>query len=109
MLDAQWQLSQAPPGRMKNGVGDRRRHADHRDLAEPLNACLVEKRVSATDEAYVDRADIGVETLNGSRPSPSTAAVLTLSEAFHHWCNLPLMRKALAHIDYVPSEALSAA
>lgn len=49
------------------------------------------------------------ETLNGTRPSPSTAGVLTLSEAVHHWCNLPLMRKSLAHIDYVPNEALSAA
>ncbi|PZR93471.1 MAG: hypothetical protein DI537_10135 [Stutzerimonas stutzeri] len=49
------------------------------------------------------------ETLNGARPSPSTASVFTLSEAVHHWCNLPLMRKALAHVDYVADELRSAA
>jgi hypothetical protein len=49
------------------------------------------------------------ETQNGSRPSVMDPQVTVLSEAVHHWCNLPLMRKALAHIDYVPSEALSAA
>lgn len=49
------------------------------------------------------------ETQSGTRPSPTSTEVTVLSEAVHHWCNLPLMRKALAHIDYVPSEALSAA
>lgn len=49
------------------------------------------------------------ETLGGSRPSLSNSTVLTLSDAIHQWCNLPLMRKALAHVDYVAADALSAA
>ncbi len=60
MLDPDRHLPQTLARRVKDRVGDRRRRADHRDLAKTLGANGVGERIGPIHKADVNLADIGV-------------------------------------------------
>jgi hypothetical protein len=50
MLDPDRQIADPPAGRMKDGIGDGRCHADQCDLAEAFDAKRIDVRVLLLDE-----------------------------------------------------------
>src|SRR5207244_13133238 len=57
--------AEPPAGGVVHGIGDGGDHADHRDLAEALDAHRVHQRVGLVDEVDLDLADVGVHRYRG--------------------------------------------